>query len=125
MSDRPQIESLVIQLDNVVAKIKEELYRKVGSMSWEIEFWNIAWHLYRIDLQKVREKNKHEPVIQVRQIYICLLIKKDMLNPRAVAEKVNRERSTMITTVQTVQGYVKIKDQKFMNIYKHFKHLFK
>ena len=90
---------------------------------WQEKFWTICRIKYNVDYNKMTEKGKSEPIVFIRQIYGYLLHKNMFLSDREIAVQINRERSTVVTTRQGVEISIKLKEAKFMRVYKHFKHL--
>ena len=112
-------------LQNELINLKEsvEMLGITDESTWKEKFWTICRIKYNVDYNKMIAKCKSEPIVFIRQIYAYLLHRNMFLSDKEIALQIDRERSTVVTTRQGVENSVKLKDPKFMRVYKHFKHL--
>ena len=112
-------------LQNELINLKEsvEMLGITDESTWKEKFWTICRIKYNVDYNKMIAKGKSEPIVFIRQIYAYLLHRNMFLSDKEIAVKIDRERSTVVTTRQGVESSIKLKDPKFMRVYKHFKHL--
>ena len=112
-------------LQNELINLKEsvEMLGITDESTWKEKFWTICRIKYNVDYNKMIAKGKSEPIVFIRQIYAYLLHRNMFLSDKEIAVQIDRERSTVVTTRQGVESSIKLKEPKFMLVYKHFKHL--
>jgi len=112
-------------LQNELINLKEsvEMLGITDESTWKEKFWTICRIKYNVDYNKMIAKGKSEPIVFIRQIYAYLLHRNMFLSDKEIAVQIDRERSTVVIIRQGVESSIKLKEPKFMRVYKHFKHL--
>lgn len=93
------------------------------NLNWIPLFVNIMNDNYGISMADIISKDKCEPIIQCRQIYVFFRHKIDKKAKTRIGKEIGRDHSTIVSTIKTVEKYIESNDEKFMKVYWNFEHL--
>lgn len=99
----------------VYAGIKGNLQMPVGVMGQKIShsraknIRDTILAYYKIDEKKFVSKSRKGDLVNARQIFSYLCRQLTALHDADIADYIKRDRTTVIHSVQTVNGYIKVK----------------
>lgn len=110
------------ELIDVLSKQKDISELK---LNWITSFLSIMSEKYNLKMEDLISKDKCEPIIQCRQSYVYLRYINDKKPKKSIGREINRDHSTICSTVICVTRYIETEDEKFMSVFNNFKHLLK
>ncbi len=76
-----------------------------------------------VDINDLKQKNRSETIVMVRQIFMFLLRKNDRLYYAEIGRMLDKDHSTVMWGVNKSIEYIQVNDYRFMRVYENFKHL--
>lgn len=111
------------ELGELIQVLSKEKEIADCSINWIPVFFNILQSKYGLSMADIVSMDRCEPIIECRQVYVYLRSKIDKRPNKLLGMEISRDRSTITTTLQTVERYIETNDEKFMRVYNDFKHL--
>ena len=118
-----QIKQKHKEIGELIAILENESEIYATSSNWRILFMEIAKATYGITFEDLQMKNRSEPILIVRQIFMYLARTNEMLGYKNIAKLLNKDHATCIWGVKKAKSYIEVEDQRFMDVYNNFKHL--
>lgn len=118
-----QIKQKHKEIGELIAVLEKESTIYATSNNWRVLFFEIAKSTYDISLNDLKEKNRSETIVMVRQIFMFLLRQNDRLYYAEIGRMLDKDHSTVMWGVNKSIEYIQVNDYRFMRVYENFKHL--
>jgi len=123
MNTIEEIKKKFTEIFDLMSILEKESTIYATSNNWRVLFFEIAKSTYDISLNDLKQKNRSETIVMVRQIFMFLLRKNDRLYYAEIGRMLDKDHSTVMWGVNKSIEYIQVNDYRFMRVYENFKHL--
>ena len=123
MTTLEEIKKKYTELGELIAVLEKESTIYATSNNWRVLFFEIAISTYGISMNDLKQKNRSETIVMVRQIFMFLLRQNDRLYYAEIGRMLQKDHSTVMWGVNKSSEYIQVNDHRFMRVYENFKHL--
>ena len=123
MTTLEEIKKKYTELGELIAVLEKESTIYATSNNWRVLFFEIAISTYCISMNDLKQKNRSETIVMVRQIFMFLLRQNDRLYYAEIGRMLHKDHSTVMWGVKKSIEYIQVNDHRFMRVYENFKHL--
>ena len=123
MTTLEEIKKKYSELGELIAVLEKESTIYATSNNWRVLFFEIAISTYGISMNDLKQKNRSETIVMVRQIFMFLLRQNDRLYYAEIGRMLQKDHSTVMWGVYKSIEYIQVNDHRFMRVYENFKHL--
>ena len=123
MTTLEEIKKKYTELGELIDVLEKESTIYATSNNWRVLFFEIAISTYGISMNDLKQKNRSETIVMVRQIFMFLLRQNDRLYYAEIGRMLQKDHSTVMWCVNKSIEYIQVNDYRFMRVYDNFKHL--
>jgi len=123
MTTLEEIKKKYIELGELIAVLEKESTIYATSNNWRVLFFEIAKSTYGISFEDLKEQNRQETIVTVRQIFMLFLYLNNRTSYSEIGRILEKDHSTIMWGISKAINYIQVEDHRFMQVYNNFKHL--
>lgn len=121
MINEEQVKNIIHGCENYLSTLLQKpvkLELKIVSGHIEKELIKLlVTQAYNAEWMQIISKKRHRGIVIVRMIYCYLMRRYTALSFAAIGTEINRDHSTVINSVRTIEGYMSVCDKSVAGIY--------